>query len=80
MIQSFIWNLKSQIAWNDDEVISIAGYVCFSLAAILKFRKESILLFKNHIIYNYTHLKKIDGVHFDTQHWVWINIIWIYCS
>lgn len=38
--------------------ISIAGYVFFRIVAILKFRKESILLFKNYIIYNYTPLKE----------------------
>lgn len=39
--------------------ISIAGYVFYSIVAIFKFRKESILLFKNYIIYNYTQLKEI---------------------
>lgn len=38
--------------------IPIAGYVFFSIVAILKFRKESILLFKNYIIYNYTQFKE----------------------
>lgn len=38
--------------------IFIVGYVFFRIVVILKFWKESILLFKNYIIYNYILLKE----------------------